>query len=146
MKEGEMRRVVLLAVVALAVLAVAGCKQFGARSDEERLSASQRPVVPDIPVPKGFKMDLDRTFFNSGGGLRSGYITYNGQGTAPALLEFFRDNMPISGWVLVRETSGSGAYSLHFEKSNEEAEVKIRPGRFSTDLIVAFFPKTAAKK
>ena len=143
-----MRRVLLFAVVALAAAAFIGCRQLGPHSDEERLAASQRPGVPDIPVPKGFKMDLDRQFFNSnpGTGVRSGYVTYNGQGTVPALLEFFRDNMPISGWTLVRETSAGGSYSLHFEKRNEEVEVKIVPGRFSTDFVVAFFPKTAAKK
>jgi hypothetical protein len=148
MKEGEMRRILLFALAAVAAAAFMGCKQLGAQSDEDRLAASQRPTVPDIPIPKGFKMDLDRQFFNSDQrtGLRSGYITYNGRGTAPALLEFFRDTMPISGWALLRETSGGGSYSLHFEKGNEEIEVKIRPDRFSTDFVVAFFPKTAAKK
>ena len=141
-----MRRILVFAALAVAAAAVFGCQQLGGRSDEERLAASQRPTVPDIPVPSGFKMDVDRNFYSSSGGLRSGYITYTGRGSAPALLEFFRDNMPISGWAAVRETSSSGAYSLFFEKGNEEVQVTIRPGHLSSDIIVTFFPKAPAKK
>ena len=130
-----------LIVLLLLVSAFVGCATTASNTtDDGRLAVTKRPVIPDVPVPAGFRMDLNHTFFNSSAAMRTGYVTYAGQAGAPVLLEFFRDNMPISGWSLVRESTSAGSYTLHFEKNSEGCEVKVTPGRFSSDFTVSFYP------
>jgi|GEM_PF-2387584 len=143
-----MKGIRLLAVILAASTALLGCKAFERQpAGDERLAAEQRPVVADIPVPAGFKMDLKHTFYNSTSGIRTGYVTYGGRGEAAQLVEFFKDNMPISGWALVRESTdpNSGSYILHFEKEGEGADVRITPGYFSSEFVVTFTPRTTAR-
>ena len=144
-----MRTFGLLALVLVVAAALGGCQLFENRTAtaDDRLMAQQRPVIPDLPVPAGFKMDLKHTFYNSASGMRTGYVTYDGRADGPRLMEFFKDNMPISGWALVRESTdpNTGSFILQFEKEGEGAGVKITPGHFSSEFVVTFTPGTTAR-
>ena len=131
---------------AAALMFAQGCQLQQPKEDATYLTAAQRTEVHDIPVPVGFKMDLKRSQHSIAPGLRTGYMTYTGRATAPALLEFYKNNMPIQAWGLVRESSGGGSYSLLFEKGDEQVEVKVTPGSLMSDVTIAFFPKGSARK
>ena len=133
----------------LAAACLCGCQQSSSRTRADQpLMPTQNPVISDIPVPIGFKIDLKHTFYNSTSGLRTGYATYSGRGKTAALLDFYRDNMPMSGWALVRESTNpsSGSYTLHFQKENEGTDVRITPGAFSFDVVVSFYPLSPTRK
>lgn len=134
-------------LVVVAALAAAGCEGIGSRkTSDDRLATTPRRVIPDVPVPDGFRMDLDHTFYNSSGTIRSGYATYTGRAKMPMLVEFYKDNMPISGWALTNESGSGGSYILNYEKTAEQVAVKITPGTFYTTIVVSFLPRTAPRK
>jgi hypothetical protein len=73
-------------------------------------------------------------------------VNYTGRAKMPVLLEFYKDNMPISGWALTTESGSGGSYILHYEKAAEQVDVKITPGTFYTTIVASFWPKAAPKK
>jgi len=137
-----MKVAAVLVSVFAASFFTAGCSNvFGRQRADEHLTVTQNLVIADVPVPSGYRIDMSRTYYSSSGGTRVGHLVYTGQSDFPTLLEFFRENMPISGWTLVKESSISGSYLLHFEKPSESAVVTVTPGRFQTDLSVDLSPK-----
>jgi hypothetical protein len=133
-----MRTVVVLTASLIVVTLALGCSDLASPSrGGGKLYVTREAVIPDLPVPEGFSMDLNRSYYNSGRGTRTGLLTYVGKAETVDLLAFFRDNMPISGWQLKKESSDFGSYNLHFIKKAEAADVKIIPGRFSTDVTVS---------
>ena len=131
------RGVVVLVVMALAMI-VAGCEQIGGARQETQLVVAREPIVTDIPVPEGFKMDLQRSFYYAptAGSPRVGKLTYTGRAQTPELITFFRENMPVSGWAMKNEAGTFGSYVLYFEKGTETAQVSVTPYRFNTDVTV----------
>lgn len=133
-----MRTGVILAAFVTIVALTLGCSDiFGPSRANGKLYVSREPVVRDIPVPEGFTMDVNRSYYNTSAGQRSGLLTYTGKAEAVDLLGFFRDNMPVSGWTLKKESSDFGSYILHFQKAAEAADVRITPGTFNTDVTVS---------
>ena len=131
-----------LAVIIMALVCTQGCSDlFGQQKTDDRLTVTQNLVIADVPVPSGYRIDMSRTYFNSSGGTRVGHLTYVGQSELGTLLEFFRTNMPISGWTLGKESSAFGTHVLHFEKAAEAADVAITPERFQTEFSVDLSPK-----
>ena len=137
-----------MVAAALVTLILAGCTGVDSRgAKDDRLAASKRLVIPDVPVPDGFKMDLKFSDWrNSSGGLRTGYALYTGRASLPALVEFYKDNMPISGWAMIDESGTSGSYILRYEKGSEKVDVKVTPGGIYTDIMVSFWPRGSTKK
>jgi hypothetical protein len=119
-----------LAAVVLA-LPLAGCPTTGGGTISRELSSAQ---FDDIPVPRGFALDLEegRSFSYSEGGsgpasVRLGRLEYSGLGDADEILQWFASEMPrpIHGWVAVPPEEG--ATSLLFQKGAERCLVSARP-------------------
>ncbi len=133
-----MKTGIVLAVALTVVTLALGCDSLsGSRSGGTRLYVAQQSMTPDIPVPQGFTMDLNRSYFNSSGGARRGLLTYTGKAQTSDIVTFFRDNMPVSGWVLKKDSADFGSLSLHFVKGAEAADIRIVPGSFNTDVTVS---------
>lgn len=124
----------------LAVLAVLslgwGCAAL-APAPSGPLTASVQPRVFDLPVPNGFSIDAERSYYSQVGDTRAGRLLYRGRSDTESLITFFRDSMPISGWTLVRESSDFGSYILDFEKGVEGAEVRIKEGSFRSEVAIS---------
>lgn len=133
-----MRTGVILIAAMMVVSLISGCDTLTSPSrGGGKLYVARETVIPDLPIPEGFSMDLNRSYYNSGKGTRTGLLTYTGQAETVELLSFFRDNMPVSGWTLKKESSDFGSYVLHYVKNAEAADVRIVPGRFTTDVTVS---------
>jgi len=134
----------------IAVVFTAGCSEFlqrgGERGGRPEMVVADNLVIPDLPVPAGFKIDNDRSYFNVNPktGTRVVFVTYRGRGDALALMNFFRQNMAISGWNPKEEAGDFGAYVLDFEKDKEAAEVRIVPGRFKTEFSISVNPRSSS--
>jgi hypothetical protein len=140
-----MKTTVALSALVIIFGLTSGCSEFGSGSDSgSRLYVSREPVIPDVPVPQGFSMDINRSYYNSNAAGRSGLITYTGKADAVEILSFFRDNMPVSGWVPNGEATDFGTYILHFHKGVEAADVRIIPGRFNTDIMVSLHKRSGS--
>jgi len=137
-----MRTGVVLTALVTAMALVMGCAGLLSPSKGGgKLYVSRESVIPDVPMPEGFTMDLNRSYYNasstSGSSTRNGLLTFTGKAEPIDLLGFFRDNMPVSGWVLKKESSNFGEYILHFQKGVEAADIRITPGQFNTDVTVS---------
>lgn len=118
-----------LAVLALA-LPLAGCPTTTGTVSKE-LSSAQ---FDDIPVPRGFAIDLSegRSFSYSEGGagpapVRIGRLEYTGLGDAEETLNWYSSEMPrtIHGWVALPVEEGSP--SRLFKKGSERCSVTATP-------------------
>jgi hypothetical protein len=138
----------LLTVALAACVLSFGCQTGSRRQADERLTAAQSREIPDVPVPSGFRMDLKHSYYNidNSTALRTGYATYTGHASLRNLIDFYKDNMPISGWALVSESGQSGSYTMRFDKADERVEVKITPDVFTCDVGISFWPRGLAKK
>ncbi|MCD6406190.1 MAG: hypothetical protein J7M19_10220 [Planctomycetes bacterium] len=127
----------------LVLLAAFGCSHFRSAKPDGKLSVAENLAIADLPVPRGFKVDRARSFFkvNAEAGMRVISVTYKGRGKALAVLEFFRDNMPLSGWTLKEQSCTFGPYVLDFESETEAMQVRIVQGRFSTEFSISLNPK-----
>ncbi len=141
-----MRQVAVLGIFVLAAVSVCGCASMRTSEEQQQqqeMGVADNLVIADLPVPNGFKIDNSRSHFvvTPGRDTRVVFVTFTGRGDALRLMEFFRQNMTISGWKLKSESSHFGPYIMRFEKEREEAEIRIRPKRFSTEFTIALNPR-----
>ena len=139
-----MRKAVVFTGLCLLLLTFAGCFTTRSSKSEQQLAVSKTLVIPDLPVPKGFKIDSEHSYFNVNPNSRTRvvFVTYKGRAEIGRLLEFYRENMPISGWALQKESCDFGAYTLSFTKEAEAAEVRITPGRLSSNVSISLNPSS----
>lgn len=137
----RIHRTLATALVAMALaLPLAGCPTTGGGTLSRELSSAQ---FDDIPVPRGFAIDLaeGRSYSYSEGGngpsfIRLGRLEYSGQGDASEILQWFASEMPrpIHGW-----DSGAGeegGSTLLFKKGKERCLVTARPEGAALRLTV----------
>ena len=139
-----MRKTLALAGLGLMVLLVLGCESTSSgRGAQRGMVVADNLVIPDLPVPRGFKIDNKRSYFNVNPttNTRVVFVTYTGRGDALALMGFFRENMAVSGWDLKEEAGDFGAYVQKYAKAKEAVEVRIEPGRFKTSFSISLNPK-----
>jgi len=119
-----------LAAVALA-LPLAGCPSMAGGTASRELSSAQ---FDDIPVPRGFSIDLSggRSFSYSEGGngpssIRLGRLEYIGLGDSDEVLGWYATEMPraIHGWTA--GTPVEGKPSMLFRKGGERCLVSATP-------------------
>ena len=128
-----------LAAVALA-LPLAGCPSMDGGTASKELSSAQ---FDDIPVPRGFAIDLSegRSFSYSEGGsgpcpVRLGRLEYSGLGDAEEILQWYASEMPrtIHGWTAV--APAEGAPSLLFTKGTERCLVTAKAEGSALRIVV----------
>lgn len=78
----------------------------------------------DLPIPKGFRFQPNKSFVFMQGSLRRADLNYEGAMTSRDVLRFFQDSMPTSGWQFLRLT-GVRMKTLTFVKGNEMVEIII---------------------
>lgn len=140
-----MRTKTISGVLILVLSAGLGCQSmrqaFKPAGQRRQLVVASNLIMPDLPVPQGFKIDHPRSYFvNPNKGTRVVFVTYRGRGAALELMEFFRQNMSISGWTLEEESGDFGSYVLFFKNAKEDLEIKIKPGRMSTEIVLSVKP------
>jgi len=128
-----------LAAAALA-LPLAGCPSMDGGAVSKELSSAQ---FDDIPVPRGFAIDLSegRSFSYSEGGsgpspVRLGRLEYSGLGDAAEILQWYASEMPrtIHGWKAVAPAEGDT--SLLFTKGSERCLVTTRVEGSALRIVV----------
>ncbi len=95
-----------IAAVAVIVLCMTGCALLPGRySDEqdpnviEGLEVAPELRYSDIPVPRGFVYLRKESWTHEGpGGIRLADLLYKGKASMQNAIDFFIEQMPISGW------------------------------------------------
>lgn len=92
------------------------------------LVAQARPPIPDLPVPVGFDLDEERSRNLAVAGLRWVDHLYKGKRDRFAVARFYKRQMPIERWTLVKDMFAQGSIELDFVKESERCEVTCRKG------------------
>jgi len=132
----------LAALGLAAVLLAAGCASDSGESASSReLTTAQ---FDDVPVPKGFVIDLSpgRSFsYAEGGGgvgsLRMGRLEYTGLGSPAAILEWYASEMPrpMHGWS-AGEPFPARRDSMIFRRGDEVCLVTTRTEGAQVRVVV----------
>jgi hypothetical protein len=86
------------------------------------------PPIPDVPVPVGFKLDMKHSRDDDTGVARFVDHLYKGRTDRWKVLEFYREQMPVSRWTRVHDGLAQGRHTLEFEKGSERCVVTLRKG------------------
>jgi len=140
----------IIAVVAAAALAsLGGCKDtqsMKAQRDKAdslapELAPKALPMLPDMPVPLGFKLAQSRSrSFRSASGARYADLVYTGRKDKFSVARFYRKQMPISRWELEKDLFVQGDVILGFKKETERCDITI-----SDSKVLWLFAKTTVK-
>ena len=138
-------RLFKLGIVVLAIAMAAGC-QFptskgtdGEGEPPEALQVSPELRYSDIPVPRGFMYTPKESWAYEGkGSVRLADLRYRGKASLRETMEFFLEQMPISGWqkdmVVGMETRKRLRFS-HKQKS-DSCEILIEKRMGTTDIQI----------
>lgn len=127
-----------LYIAALALI-LPGCKkETGAPTI---LESRAQTFVADVPVPKGFNLDREKSDHSYTEGRRKIKHFYMGGKDLQSVRNFYYDKMPSGQWRLVDETLAAGVYTLKYKKFEEACEVRIEkiPAKLfkpSTQIVV----------
>lgn len=118
-------RPLLLALLGAAVLGTAGCGSLPGSGTTREVSDPAR-FLPDLPLPAGTKIDLERTLILGGTADWTGRVA----GTTPLgeeeLIQHFREHLGKGGWKLVT-ISRSKASLMTFTKATRAANIEVSP-------------------
>ncbi len=143
-----MAKRLILVMMVVGLVAVGGCN-FGSSPRQSRsslesgklmplpeLTAVQRPPVPDLPVPFGFKLDeSDSRSFAEAGNRYVDHI-YKGSSDKYTIARFYKRHMPICRWTLVTDMFIRGDITLYFEKEGERCRIVINEGGWFSSASV----------
>ena len=89
------------------------------------LAQRAQPYVEDIPVPKGFELQLKKSAARRYPGGRE--IDHIYEGREDPIRSFYEHYMPDSGWKLIDETlrKGDGVQLMTYRKGSEQCEIRI---------------------
>jgi hypothetical protein len=128
-------------IALLAALVISGCQDGTTPPDTDAgsntasgkpgkippagLVSTARPLIPDLPVPIGFKLaeNISRNYESAGA--RFIDHTYIGRADKVRAERFYRLHMPSSGWTLRGSQMVRGTFLMRFEKASEFCEVRI---------------------
>ncbi len=113
------------AMILVLAAATAGCSGGGGRGGVSRLAPRPAPFLEGVPVPKGFDMVNRMTEDYESGGQRTARHMYRGFADPAEVRDFYREQMPLTGWSRVSDQNVKGRRTLRFERRNEACTVEI---------------------
>lgn len=96
----------------------------------KKLSPRSAAYLAGIPVPQGFDLSERVSDSYEGAGMRFARQEYVGYADAYAIREFYKEQMPLSGWQEITIQDIKGRTSIRFESSNEECTVTVEATGF----------------
>jgi predicted small secreted protein len=151
----HMRRIAWL-MVGAALLA--GCNQTNSSSSDTSrngskngssgsgaLFAKAHPPIADLPVPFGFDLDEGRSRHWTVGSIRLVDHVYEGSADKFVVARFYRTQMPINRWELVRDVFAQGDILLDFDKGNERCDVVISENGWGNRLKIKVLLTSSGK-
>ena len=98
----------------------------------------------DIPVPDGFKFIANQSFAFQTQDLRVGLLKYEGKADPDAIVQFYKEQMPLYNWKVVNLIE-YGKRLLNFEKNGQSAVVTIEPRGTKVIITIAVSPRSGGE-
>ncbi len=109
------------------------------------LFAKAHPPIADLPVPFGFDLDEGRSRHWTVGSIRLVDHVYEGSGEKFDVARFYRTQMPINRWEMVRDVFAQGDIILDFDKGNERCHVVITEEGWGNRLEIKVLLSSSGK-
>ena len=152
-REVEMKRLIVIFVIMMAAMLPAGmlgCNgmsnsgasgNMGGTGSSMSLGRTARPIIADIPLPRGFRLDERRSRDVSAAGQRWIDHVYTGSADKFAVREFYLTEMPQYRWTLVTKSFIQGQVTLDYRKDAETCRVIVEDmsglfGRISIKVFI----------
>jgi len=141
------RRALTLSVAGVLwiLVGLAGCQQG---RDTNRPStgqapptaALQHPALENLPLPAGFELVRERSMARKAGRMRIGQCEFVGPATPDDVSRFYEKYMPTAKFTLKERGFNNGEYALRFESDDEVCNIRARPAKGKTVLVIDIGP------
>jgi hypothetical protein len=129
----------------LLMSAVTGCVSMQGGSDQA-LGIANTLRFSDIPVPAGFNLIPQQSYSFENAGIRVALLKYKGRGTLDQVLNFYKEQMPLSKWSLLN-ISEFGQRMLNFERESETCIITMQSQFGGSTLIsLSVGPKSSGMR
>ena len=132
------------AVLVLASMAAEGCsgvkqavKDTVTRPERVDPAFPQTYQYSDVPSPATYQLDPEASWAYAYGTVRTGGMTYRGNGRAVEASEFYKSEMPRNGWTFQGETLIGRTNHLVFAKEHDRCDVAIHDDLHETRILVS---------
>jgi hypothetical protein len=146
-----------LAAIALSALILTACNpnlrrpdvtrvdpktgEVSTRTDAREIEAGLLQAFPDVPIPAGHKIDLERSMIFNSPSQTVGKLTAEGSGDVDSVYRFYQAKMQENGWNLVNAFQ-SATSSLYYAKPGKFLAIIIEAtGRRSTRVTLNVGPE-----
>ncbi len=92
------------------------------------LVADPNPLIPDVPMPVGFKAVASQSHWRFDGRVRVVHHVYQGHAKQGDAVEFYQRTLPDFQWTMVDIQSVGDATALRFVKGPEQMSVATSQG------------------
>jgi hypothetical protein len=126
------------------VLVFLGCAGVSKKYDLSKTSSLLEPSAilkfNDVPVPAGFKLLSQDSYFFETSGVRVGVLRYNGKANVDQVVNFYKEQMPMYNWNLLNVIE-YGDRLLNFERENETCIISLLSRGNSINITVSLGPR-----
>ncbi|MEM6504329.1 MAG: hypothetical protein AAF711_02560 [Planctomycetota bacterium] len=94
----------------------------------EGLVKSPNPLIPDVPMPVGFKAVASQSYWQYNGNVREVNHVYQGHAEPGDAAEFYQRTLPSNNWSLVDIQGIGEATVLRYVKGPESLKITAKDG------------------
>ncbi|MEM9346020.1 MAG: hypothetical protein AAGB26_05320 [Planctomycetota bacterium] len=94
----------------------------------EGLVKSPNPLIPDVPMPVGFKAVASQSYWQYNGSVREVNHVYQGHAEPGDAAEFYQRTLPSNNWSLVDIQGVGDATVLRYVKGPEALKITTKDG------------------
>ena len=130
----------------LLVMGISSCRLLSNKSSQPNAAQPIKGIIdtpsvknyqaPDVPVPANFDYRADKSWAYVTGSVRTVSIKYIGSARTEDLLEFYRKQMPQSGWMEKMTLGVDSKKAVGFQKNYEQCRIIIDQKPSETHLTV----------
>lgn len=137
-------KIPVIMLASYSIIALYGCATISGRGKAATNPALLEPQAvlkfSDVPVPVGFKLIPQDSYFFEASNVRVGLLKYQGKGNIEQVVSFFKEQMVMYNWDLLNVVE-YGQRLLNFDRESETCIISLLPKGNNIDITVAIGPK-----
>jgi hypothetical protein len=138
-------KIIIALLLCFGLVIFSGCaspskKETDISKGQGLLEPSSMLKFSDVPVPAGFNLLAQNSYFFESQGVRVGVLKYQGRANPDRVINFYKEQMPMYNWTLLNITE-FGERLMNFERENETCIISLLPKGNNISIIVSLGPK-----
>ncbi len=102
---------------------------------------SEGPLVGDVRLPAGSRVNTDKSVISGGGAQAYGRILASTKAPSAKVVRFFLDHMPANGWSLISEYQDNDIM-LVYQKPNRVVIIRLERGKRASEIHITMTPRS----